>query len=118
MKIKTCKLEGKALDWVVAEIENTPTNKGPADWWQRTDEGLLFNPYYQEVYSPSTLWAQGGLIIEAEMLTIGPAKNEGFMAWTFPKGNGSWGYTPLMAAMRCYVASKLGNIIDIPEELL
>jgi hypothetical protein len=27
------------------------------------------------------------------------------------------GPTPLIAAMRCYVASKLGDYIDIPEEL-
>ncbi len=33
---------------------------------------------------------------------------------------GKWGMgpTPLIAAMRCYVASKLGDEVDIPEELL
>jgi hypothetical protein len=32
---------------------------------------------------------------------------------------GLWfGPTPLIAAMRCYVASKLGDDINIPEELL
>jgi hypothetical protein len=25
--------------------------------------------------------------------------------------------TPLIAAMRCYVASKLGDEVDVPEEL-
>jgi hypothetical protein len=29
-----------------------------------------------------------------------------------------FGPTPLIAAMRCYVASKLGDEIEIPEELL
>ena len=28
------------------------------------------------------------------------------------------GKTPLIAAMRCYVESKLGSEVDIPEELL
>ena len=28
------------------------------------------------------------------------------------------GQTPLIAAMRCYVTSKLGNNVDIPEVLL
>jgi len=28
------------------------------------------------------------------------------------------GDTPLIAAMRCYVASKLGDEVDVPEELL
>jgi len=27
------------------------------------------------------------------------------------------GDTPLIAAMRCYVASKLGDEVEIPEEL-
>jgi hypothetical protein len=30
----------------------------------------------------------------------------------------STGDTPLVAVMRCYVASKLGSEVDIPEELL
>jgi hypothetical protein len=28
------------------------------------------------------------------------------------------GHTPLIAAMRCYVASKLGDEVEIPDELL
>jgi hypothetical protein len=31
--------------------------------------------------------------------------------------NRSSGPTPLIAAMRCYVASKLGDEIEIPENL-
>jgi hypothetical protein len=29
-----------------------------------------------------------------------------------------YGPTPLIAAMRCYVASKLGDEVEIPAELL
>ena len=39
---------------------------------------------------------------------------------TFPDMDGwvyGWGTTPLIAAMRCYVASKLGDNIELPEEL-
>jgi hypothetical protein len=39
------------------------------------------------------------------------------MAWGWPKANGFWGDTPLIAAMRCFVTSKLGDEIEIPEEL-
>jgi hypothetical protein len=28
-----------------------------------------------------------------------------------------FGPTPLFAAMRCYVASKLGDEVDVPEDL-
>jgi len=31
---------------------------------------------------------------------------------------GCYGPTPLIAAMRCYVASKLGEEVEAPEELL
>jgi hypothetical protein len=34
---------------------------------------------------------------------------------------GDWvmfGHTPLVAAMRCYVASKLGDTVEVPEEIL
>jgi hypothetical protein len=31
--------------------------------------------------------------------------------------NRQHGPTPLIAAMRCYVASKLGDAVEIPEEL-
>ena len=30
----------------------------------------------------------------------------------------AFGATPLIAAMRCYVASKLGDEIDVPKELI
>jgi hypothetical protein len=33
------------------------------------------------------------------------------------EGEGVYGETPLIAAMRCYVASKLGETAEVPEEL-
>jgi len=33
------------------------------------------------------------------------------------RGIDECGPTPLIAAMRCYVASKLGDEVEIPEEL-
>lgn len=110
--MKTSELTGAALDWAVAEIEwvahDSETNVlmvtvGDDNGWK---------------FKPSTDWSQGGPIIEQEMLTVGPAKHQGYMAWAWPKNQGYWGDTPLIAAMRCYVASKLGDEVDVPEELL
>ncbi len=109
MKVKTCKLKDKALDWAVAASLDKGTNL--------TQEQLA-KLAAADRWEPSTDWGQGGMILDAEKLSISPAKNDGYMAWAFPKGNGSWGETYLMAAMRCYVTSKFGNFIDIPEELL
>ena len=74
-------------------------------------------------YNPSTNWSQGGPIIEQEGITITHHGNDWKDAWSARKGDGHWkgeeayGPTPLIAAMRCYVASKLGDEVEIPEEL-
>ena len=98
-KTKTDELTGAALDWAVAKIE-----------------GYTMNPAHKKSawISYSTDWAQGGPIIERENIAT---------AWHITRWV-AWrgvvehpGPTPLIAAMRCYVASKLGNDIEIPEEL-
>ena len=78
-----------------------------------------------EDYHPSTDWDQGGPIIEREAISLCPDEyiigNERWCAVMTNEGVGyeSFGHTPLIAAMRCLVASKLGDEIEIeiPEEL-
>jgi hypothetical protein len=70
-------------------------------------------------FNPSTDWRQGGPIIERERITI-DAREHGqlWLAHSRLVGqDGITGPTPLIAAMRCYVASKLGDEIDVPNEL-
>ncbi len=73
----------------------------------------------------STDWAQGGPIIEREecVATI-ERLNSGDFRVQMPydrqaemPGRYFYGPTPLIAAMRCYVASKLGDEVEVPEEL-
>jgi len=69
----------------------------------------------------STDWAQGGPIIEKEEIQLSSSPHsEGY--WWYAQCMGSTkefaGPTPLIAAMRCYVASKLGDEVDVPEGLL
>ena len=67
----------------------------------------------------ATDWAQAGPIIDREGIWLEhhiAAKVHGAH-----KGDAVWfhkGPTPLIAAMRCYVASKLGDEVEIPEELM
>jgi hypothetical protein len=124
MKVKTSELQGATLDWAVAKC----VDDGLADF---TAAGWRF--------TPSTDWAQGGPIIEREGILLRPIRKEGhqmngqwlamydetntgtMVQWVkrkdFP-GHYHTGPTPLIAAMRCYVASKLGDEVDVPEELL
>jgi len=104
--MKTNELSGTDLDWAVARAEEQP---------HRIVSGLVFIPGGDN-WNPSSNWEQGGPIIEREQIAI---FLNGDDEWTAEDG---WyrasGPTPLIAAMRCYVASKLGDKVEIPEELL
>lgn len=76
---------------------------------------------FTKVWQPTVNWAQGGPIIEREKMDVG--WNFGGEDWESRNFHTdematSYGPTPLIAAMRCYVASKLGDEVEIPEELL
>jgi hypothetical protein len=64
-------------------------------------------------FEPSTDWAQGGPIIEREKIGLkytGAAME--FVAWVngeLSTVHDHYGPTPLIAAMRCYVASQDGR---------
>ena len=105
--MKTSELIGRPLD-VAVEIAL---------------QGGQLRPDYNPRYAPehSTNWSQGGPVIEREGMLIRP--QPGYNLWEAWKhgadeGHFSVGPTPLVAAMRCYVASKLGDEVEIPEELL
>jgi hypothetical protein len=75
-------------------------------------------------YEPSTNWSQGGPIIEREKITLAYLKVEGAIRWEARYFDDAgrfrileYGPTPLITAMRCYVASKLGDEVDIPDQL-
>ena len=124
--MKTSELTGAALDWAVAKCENVePDENNKPIWFDDGDERVD--------YSPSTNWAQGGPIIDREDIALS-SKPDGLWAAYAPKGTRlvqhggqavevfNWtykqcGYSPLIAAMRCYVASKLGDTVDVPKEL-
>ena len=73
-------------------------------------------------YTPSTYWAQGGPIIERENIGLVCQQIDSTQRCAYRHTeNGEVFYyyspTPLVAAMRCYVASKLGDTVEIPEEM-
>jgi hypothetical protein len=64
----------------------------------------------------STDWAQGGPIIDREIISIVEGPNGTWEAGKRP-GRFYGGPTALISAMRCFVASKLGDTVDIPDDL-
>lgn len=137
-KIKTSELSGTPLTWAVAkclgEDVSVVVNEGTPEVWFNHDinhsityknrkgedrfilngkpVGLFGNPVEYG-------WEHVGEIIDQEHIWLThhvAAKMHGAH-----KGDGVWfqkGSTPLIAAMRCYVASKLGEEVEVPEELL
>lgn len=125
--MKTAELTGVALDWAVA------SSKGYSKIALTiSGEVREFIKMHSEGYhNYSTDWSQGGPIIELERISINKnlgdswrgtirhtkphplCDNPVLAGWTHKHGQ-----TPLIAAMRCYVASKLGDEVEVPSELL
>lgn len=110
MNVKTQDLIGEALDLAVAECV-----------------GLNLYVARLQRFSPSTNWAQGGPIIERENIEWQwlPAPDKAHQYGARKPSLGGLnrtfcmdGPTVLIAAMRCYVASRLGDEVEVPEELL
>lgn len=118
MKIKTNELTRAALDQTVAKIEID----------RRLAAGEYVKPWVrkailagEDVPSYSGDWLFGGEIIERERIELRPmvSYGNGERRWWIAgiKGHNVDGDTPLAAAMRCYVARKLGDEVEIPKEL-
>ena len=107
--MRTSELQGAALDWAVAKCEGKC--EGDFAW------------YYdrRNTFKYSTDWAQGGPIIEREGINLRALSGALWEAETWSAEGGQYlldGPTPLIAAMRCYVASQLGDEVEVPDELL
>lgn len=125
--MKTSELTGAALDWAVTIIEMR----------RMIAEGIYVKAWVQanilggthrDPYSDDWVW--GGPIIEREKIAVTCSPVE-WMAYSasgehegLPAGQRAFrwvgkqvGPTPLVAAMRCYVASKLGDEVEVPEGL-
>lgn len=122
--MKTSELTGAALDWAVAKCEGRDIEfDDPSDPWLTLD-GIAYQPLHS--YTPSTDWAQGGPIIEREGVCMRFSPKDARGAWLAVMGKNRFlspdfegsGPTPLIAVMRCYVASKLGEEVEIPVELM
>ncbi len=66
----------------------------------------------------STDWAVGGPIIYREGISWHCANKSSWHAYSYGSADNFNGPTPLIAAMRCFVASQMGETVDVPAELL
>lgn len=119
--LKTNELIGRALAYAVGIAKGYKV-----EYWHTKSVAILSAGIPRGVpWNPHIDWSQGGPIIEREGINtlVHVTVNDVITEW---KAGKDWpmshfpyytGPTPLIAAMRCYVASKLGDEVEIPEEL-
>lgn len=125
---------GAQLDWMVAKADDNLHPKGDV----RLLDGKVFTieagDYERsdrwQRYSPSTVWEQAGPIIQREGISTRLNHKQAQLweayIWLPTQHDQSeadsnsytaFGTTPLIAAMRCF-CSKLGDTVEVPDELL
>lgn len=132
-KVDVSELKGAALDWAVAVCENKPIQYNPmgfeggaeSGYWIWENKSPIGRSIYLLIgrdYSPSSDWAQAGEIMER--YDIFPSRYFGCGENNpnkYQAGNGRIsvrGETPLIAVMRAFILTKLGEEeMDIPDPL-
>lgn len=131
MKIKVSETTPIQLDWLVAKcLWPAEMLKIPAWWFVDHPDGC-FLPCIGDCANPVDGWypssdpAQGQPILErAHISTIWTPKSGHWSGYDCHRTTkdamerSQDGPTMLIAWLRCYVASKLGDEVEVPEELL
>lgn len=144
MRVKTSELIDAALDWAVGKCRGVEARNNKTVFFvlfeSESSEELEFDCFAEndahaieqcldaypgcsvdrvewlEPFRPSESWAQGGPIVESEGITLTHQSHR----WVAQTDDDifAWGATPLIAAMRCLVSSKLGDEVEVPDELV
>lgn len=125
MNVSVYELIHRRLDAAVAIAQGFHLHKNSVlngevkrGWWISKPEVDPNHWIQLSRFSPSSDWKLCGPILEWEQIEIRPGNHGPWYAsiqdaYMFMKGP-----TALIAAMRCFVFSKLGEEIEIPEDLL
>tara|TARA_R110000765_G_scaffold244631_11_gene346895 strand:+ start:2461 stop:2835 length:375 start_codon:yes stop_codon:yes gene_type:complete len=124
MKIKTSELKDAALDWAVAYALN-----GSAAFFDVFGARMLGRSITAEVLAgaikPSTDWGQAGPLIDkfdVAVFRVADGECGAEIGHCYLQNEGlnidQIGESRLIAACRAIVAAKLGDTVDVPEELV
>jgi len=127
MKHKTATLEGALLDAAVAKALGWKVTRDPEEQGGGLDaldvqaqRGHILSDE-SSGWSPSRQWEDGGPIIERERIDLlwldaarGWSANFEIHVGQGEEEHRHTGPTPLIAAMRAYVASRFGDEVELP----
>lgn len=109
---RVAELEGAQLDWAVAVADGlTPEQHylGGGGWIVLVDSF---------VFDPSKDWRScGPILVRHNVSIICDTCGAWSSPYWYPGGckSHAFGFTPLIAAMRAFVASKLGDVVEVPD---
>lgn len=121
MKVKTAELSGRALDWSVGKALGIDVISSGGEVWKYFSEDELHAGEDEGIYEyrPSFDWSQCGKLIEAEGIEFKWVSDATLEAHSYLHDpHYGYGLTHQEAACRLIVASKLGDEVDIPDELM
>jgi hypothetical protein len=112
VEVKTAELADAALDWAIAVVEGLPV-RVPMRHVVCNDE--------QDVFAPSIYWDQGGPMTKYAVEISNTA--EGLWMAVVPSETGGelaiqYHNDLLVALCRAVVAAKLGDVVQVPKELV
>lgn len=115
MRVKTAELNGKALDWVVGKAAGINVGVNMERCVTLIES---YAPIKMKPWEPSTDWSQCGPLIEQFNIGVGHVEGEDGWWSSADYENGIQGETPQISICRAVVASKLGDEVDIPDEMM
>lgn len=112
MKVKTSELTGASLNWVVASIE------WPNDSGIRNPE-LMSKESVNEEYLFDKDWSLVGIILEREFINVAKWNTQsGWQASDQLCKVACNGPSAMIAILRCHVANRIGDEVEVPDHLL
>jgi len=106
--IKVSEATGAVLNWLVAKCEGLT--------FEDDTYILVLNDEGRCLYS--TDWAIGGPIIYREGISWHCGNKSNWHAYAYGSADNFSATTPLIAAMRAFAASKMGDTVEVPDELV
>jgi hypothetical protein len=126
MRVKVAEASDFVLDWMVLQtldLKDVVVDHG--------DISFALHPGVRKYFRPSTAPEQAYPIIEREGIGFVCNRTAAVGKRFKPDAGADWrafaynrldthyyGPTPLIAAIRCYVVSKLGDEVEVPDELV
>ena len=133
MKVEASTAEGIALDWAVGQCDKRKLYLAKSKRLMTANYGTFNHRHGAPWYEPSSNWLQGGRIIQSNRITLDITdtayddKTDECIKLKTPEWWSSIGEvtargsTPLIAAMRCFVTSRLAEagltVIELPPDV-